>query len=230
MAERNKTAMYLAVAAGVLLLVAGITGVAMIQTIKDFVTNMFPGNDILNIVFMILLLLAALGGILVIVGGVLIGKNKVGGGKVLITIGVGAGLVGLIIALVISAKQGALVTGSGGIIGFVGIVLSVIARMMAKKDENPQQPQYAQPPAQPGYGQAPQQAPQPSHPQPPQQQYAQTAPQHPQAQPPHQPQPAPAPAPVPQASPKDACPLCGTPMRYISQYSRWYCDICQKYA
>ena len=37
---------------------------------------------------------------------------------------------------------------------------------------------------------------------------------------------APSPAPSP-ATP--ACPTCGSPLRYIQQYQRWYCDKEQKY-
>jgi hypothetical protein len=137
MAERNKSAMYLAVVAGVILLIAGITGVAFINKIKDFVLQQF-NNEALQWVFLILILLASLGGILVIIGGILIGKDKVTGGKILITIGVGTGLIGLIIALIIFAVERTMDTSISGILGLVGIILSVAARMMAKKKEDPQ--------------------------------------------------------------------------------------------
>jgi predicted Na+-dependent transporter len=204
MSGRNTTAMYLAIVAGIMLLVTGITGVAMIDKLRDIVKNQFGDNATLDLVFLILLVLASLGGIIVILGGVLIGKNKVGLGKFLITIGVGTGALGLAIALILYVKGDNKEFLVGGIVGIVGIVLSVAARMMAKKDESPPQqsqqqypPQQQQYPAQQAY---PQQAPQPT-----------------------------APAQAPQQA-GNACPSCGTPMRYIAQYQKWYCDICMKYA
>lgn len=213
MSERNKTAMYIAISAGVMLLIAGITGVAFIEKIRDFAKSQF-NNEALNLVFVILIFLAALGGILVMLGGILIGKNKVGLGKVLITIGVGTGLIGLIMTLYVLAVQKTMDTSIGGIFGLIGIILSVVARMMAKKDDSPQQAtQYA----------SPQQQYYP--PQPSTQQYPvqNTPPQ--QYQPVHQ---QPASAPVPQP-PVQKCPTCGTPYRYIQQYNRNYCDVCGKY-
>jgi uncharacterized membrane protein HdeD (DUF308 family) len=211
MSDRNKTAMYLAVAAGVLLLVAGITGVAFINKIQEFVLKQFGQNDMLKWVFVVLIFLSSLGGILVIAGGVLVGKNKVGGGKILITIGVGVGLIGVIIALYWVAVSQKIETSMTSIFGLVGVILSVAARMTAKKDDAPQAP--------PGQPQQPS-----GYPQPPQ---AQAQPQ-PQAAP----QPAPQPAPVSASpAPKQArsCPDCGTPMDFISQYGRYYCPICMKY-
>lgn len=142
MSERNTTAMYLAIVAGVMLFIAGITGVALIEKIKSFVVDTLKiQNDALNWVFLILLFLASLGGILVIFGGILIGKNKVGIGKILITIGVGTGLIGLIIALILFAINKTFDTGPGAILALVGIILSVMARLMAKKDGIPQDQQ-----------------------------------------------------------------------------------------
>ena len=55
----------------------------------------------------------------------------------------------------------------------------------------------------------------PSRPSPQKQQWAQQGPQ----------QPTP-----PMPSQQHACPLCGQPLRYISEYQRWWCDNCKRYA
>ena len=38
-----------------------------------------------------------------------------------------------------------------------------------------------------------------------------------------------APPPPPGAAEAPTCPTCGSPLRYIQQYQRWYCDKEQKY-
>ena len=133
--EANRKAGALAIVAGIFLLVEGLTGAAAWQAVKDYVTATFPGNASMELVFGILILLASIGGILVIIGGGLFMKEKVGGGKALILLGVGMGLIGLIITLlvVMEGKETLHLASIG--LGFVGIVLSVAARMKAQKVE-----------------------------------------------------------------------------------------------
>ena len=77
MALKNKHIMGIAILAGILLIIAGINGIATWEAIKDFVTTHIADNSIVQIVFAILIFIASLGGIAVIIGGLLIGKNKV---------------------------------------------------------------------------------------------------------------------------------------------------------
>ena len=37
------------------------------------------------------------------------------------------------------------------------------------------------------------------------------------------------PPPPPPKEEEDSCPDCGSEMRYIDQYDRWYCDDCREY-
>ena len=134
MASRNKKAMGVAIIAGLLLLLAGINGVATWEKIGNFVKDdLGMDNEAVHIIFAILILIASLGGIAVIIGGLLIGKNKVRSGKLLITIGVGLGIIGLIFTLWMAYSQGNLTMNSLMSIGFVGIILSIIARFMPEK-------------------------------------------------------------------------------------------------
>jgi hypothetical protein len=129
----NKPAMYAAIIGGVCLLLAGITGYAAWSGIRDIVTEYISDDAIVHEAFYYILIIAGLGGLAVILGGLLIGSDKVGIGKFLITLGAGMGLIGFIIALVIWWQDGfgSLAVGGGTIIGLVGIILSIAARQMA---------------------------------------------------------------------------------------------------
>jgi hypothetical protein len=132
MASKQNQAMFIAIIAGILLLISGISGAVTWETIKDFLTSQFPGNQVLEIVFVIIIFIASLGGITVIIGGLLIGKNNVKTGKFLITLGAGMGLIGLLISIIIAFTQNSFTIGSFFSLGTIGLILSIIARMLAK--------------------------------------------------------------------------------------------------
>jgi hypothetical protein len=134
MTNKNTQAMIIAIIAGLLLLISGLSGLAAWETIKDFVLEHVGDHEIFQIVFVILLFIASLGGIAVIIGGLLIGKNKVGTGKFIIALGAGIGLIGLIISLVIGYMENSLTLEGFLSIGAIGIILSIIARMIAKNE------------------------------------------------------------------------------------------------
>ena len=134
MTSKNRQAMSIAFVAGILLLIAGISGLATWETIKDFVTTYVSDNSIVQIVFAILIFIASLGGISVIIGGLLIGNNKLRTGKLFITLGAGLGLIGLIFSLAIAFTENNLTLGSFLSIGTIGLILSIIARFVAKKE------------------------------------------------------------------------------------------------
>ena len=134
MPSPNKQAMIIAIIAGIFLLVAGVSGLATWEALKDFVINTLNiDNEIVQIVFAVLIFIASLGGISVIIGGLLIGKNSVGMGKFFITLGTGLGLIGLIFSIIVAYTQGNLTIGSFFSIGAIGLILSIVARMRAKK-------------------------------------------------------------------------------------------------
>ena len=112
MSSKNGKAMIIAVFAGVLLLIAGISGLATWETIKSFVTANIIDNYIVQIIFAILIFIASLGGISVIIGGFLLGKDKIGTGKLFITLGAGLGLIGLLISIIVAFMENNFVIGS----------------------------------------------------------------------------------------------------------------------
>jgi len=134
MTSQNSTAMVIAIVAGILLLIAGVSGAATWETIRDFVDTHLMDNIIVQIVFIVLIFIASLGGLAVIIGGLLIGKNKVGAGKLLISLGAGLGLLGLIFTIVVAYAENNLIISSFFSIGTIGLILSIIARIVAKKE------------------------------------------------------------------------------------------------
>lgn len=133
MGNNNKLAMNLAIIAGILLFLSGISGYATWNTIRHFVLQNIADNTLVQIVFAILVFIASLGGIAVILGGIFIGKNNITTGKLFIMLGAGVGIIGLLVSLIITFMEGSLTLGSFFSIGIIGIILSIIARKKAKK-------------------------------------------------------------------------------------------------
>lgn len=127
-------AMIIAIVAGFLLIIAGVNGVATWGTIKNFVTSYIMDNGIVEVVFVVLIFIASLGGIGVIAGGLLIGKDKIRTGKFLICIGAGFGIIGLIVTAIVACFEKNLEISSFLSIGTIGLILSVVARMTVKKE------------------------------------------------------------------------------------------------
>lgn len=128
----------MAIVGGILILLGGGTGmVGLLTDVKNIVNNLMGDtNETLEIIFWILIFIAALGGIAVAIGGYLIYKNRVIIGKILITLGASIGIIGLIIELIIAFSQSAeqqyfnwLTTSFLGI----GIILSIVASFVAKR-------------------------------------------------------------------------------------------------
>ena len=134
MSSKNSKAVIVAVFAGILLLISGISGLATWETIKNFVTANVIDNYIVQIIFVVLIFIASLGGISVIIGGLLIGKDKIGTGKLFISLGAGLGLIGLIVSIIIAFMENNFTIGSFFSVGAIGLILSIVARLMVKKD------------------------------------------------------------------------------------------------
>jgi hypothetical protein len=128
----------LGIIGGIFILIGGGTGmVGFLNELREIIKNiMGDTNQTLETICWILIFIAALGGIAVIIGGLLIYKNHVIIGRILIALGAGIGIGGLIIGLIISLYRGAeseffawLTTSFLGI----GIIVSLIARFAAKR-------------------------------------------------------------------------------------------------
>lgn len=133
MTSRIRKAMGLAFVSGFLLLISGISGLATWETIRDFVTKNIIDDYVIQIVFSMLIFIASLGGIAVIAGGILIGKDNIGSGKFAIALGAGLGLIGLIVSIIVAYTEHNLTISGFFSIGFIGLILSIIARVVATK-------------------------------------------------------------------------------------------------
>jgi len=133
MGEKKKQAMIIAFFAGILLLISGVSGFATWDAIRNFVTINIIDNYIVQMIFAVLIFIASLGGLSVIIGGLLIGKDKIRTGKSFIILGAGLGLIGLIVSIIVAVIENNFTIGSFFSIGAIGLILSIIARLIVKK-------------------------------------------------------------------------------------------------
>ncbi len=140
---KNKQSFLLALLGGVILLSQGITGsigffayLSLVEGIPELV-NLVP---LINMLIWVLTAIAMTGGLGAIVGGYLLTTNRTGTGKFVIGIAVGMSLIGLILNLIqlvwlygfTSALD--LFAVSAQSLGFVGVILTILARRTAKTD------------------------------------------------------------------------------------------------
>lgn len=139
--QRNKIASVCAFISGVLFILSGYQAngavyEALQQGITIFATEEFQGPA--KISAGVVAMVAHLGGIAVIAGGLLFTKNRVTSGKILVMIGAGQGIVGIVLGLTLGTiSEGAgfanryalwLISSATG----VGIVCSIVAQHIAK--------------------------------------------------------------------------------------------------
>lgn len=92
--NRKSLSISLAVLSSLFLLVSGTTGAASWLKTKDFVLN-FLNFQILELPLIILTIIASFGGLSVLIGGVLIYRERFFWGRLFITLGSGAGIISL---------------------------------------------------------------------------------------------------------------------------------------
>lgn len=137
MTPRNKSAGILCIAGGVFLVTAGTVGIKpLLGQILKYIQPAVDVSPIFGMIFRVLIFIAALGGISVIVGGLLI-FDVPWIGKLLVMLGAGLGLFGFLIPMSLAWYQGipiadlfkGYVSSTGGYLS--GIVLTIIGRLLA---------------------------------------------------------------------------------------------------
>jgi hypothetical protein len=95
--------------------------------------------SVLGVLLAALTVIASLGGVAVIVGGIMVLGDRVTSGKLFIGLGAGVGILGIILGLATGLAQGwglvasaLAVFATGQTIGWIGIFLSIFARFAAK--------------------------------------------------------------------------------------------------
>ncbi|MFX1346136.1 MAG: hypothetical protein ACFFAI_13575 [Promethearchaeota archaeon] len=123
---------------------SAVGSVAFFETLFDLIEE-DVGEDVAKIVSLVIQILAYIamaGGISVIVGALIVAMNHYRLGKFIIGLGAGMGLISLIIFLVSGIFEGSVLDDLEGIVlgivngsyGFLGILLTIIARIKMKKD------------------------------------------------------------------------------------------------
>ncbi len=141
---QNKTAFVICVIAGLLLISVAATGsigfleyISLIAAIPELAFL----EPVVNVILYVLVAIAGLGGLGVIIGGYLLTTDRVGTGKFVIGIAAGMGLIGLIIQLASmaylygAAQLISFVSAVSQSAGWLGVVLSIVGRRMAKRPE-----------------------------------------------------------------------------------------------
>jgi hypothetical protein len=139
---KNGLSVALALIGGFLLFqVSWVGSIGFIADIALYAQTYFPAAaEIITLVLTILLYIAALGGIAVIIGGILIAMDRIGIGKFVIGLGAGVGLFGLIIMLVEAYLAGGvaaltdILTMISQSIAWIGVIMSIVARSRVKSD------------------------------------------------------------------------------------------------
>jgi len=141
-AGKIRFAFLLALVAGILMIVSGMAGsIGILGLAFAELQSHFPQyTNVIELVLMILTTIASLGGVAVIVGGFLVLGGRLTTGKLFIGLGAGIGLISVVIGLASGLAQGwglyasfVAVFAVGQTLGWVGLFLSILARMFAKK-------------------------------------------------------------------------------------------------
>ncbi|HID74198.1 MAG TPA: hypothetical protein EYP43_04010 [Thermoplasmata archaeon] len=129
---RIRLAALLALVSGVLLLISGISGAGTWRSLRVGLENYVALPPNVELALQIIIVLGALGGLTVLAAAYLLWKGLKRTGRLLVTIGVGIGLIGLTLAILLALVNGSLESFLSPSTGLVGIVLSIVARMLAK--------------------------------------------------------------------------------------------------
>ncbi|RDE15711.1 MAG: hypothetical protein C4K48_03320 [Candidatus Thorarchaeota archaeon] len=140
---RNAKAFVLCLIGGLLMIYAGAVGSAGIwENLILLAQSLAPGfADIMAYILLILTNIATLGGVAAIIGAILLTTNRVGTGKFIIGIAAGMGIIGFL-TLIFNMYMASGLTFVLELYNLLsnsmeslGVVLTIIGRMLAKKPE-----------------------------------------------------------------------------------------------
>jgi hypothetical protein len=133
---RNVLSFVLSVPAGILLLLKGITGPTEAYSwLLDYLSSGVITDELIlavvTTVLLVLIFISSLGGIAVIAGGILVWKEHVSTGRLLISLGAGVGFIWVLFLLFTLASTGDLFS-QYSVVGLTGLVLAFLADLVAK--------------------------------------------------------------------------------------------------
>ena len=128
----NEKAAVVAAIAGVLLLLSGVTGVTQWQRTFALLGEVLGTSLLLTFVRFVFVALGSAGGVFVLLGAYGFRQNKVRMGRALIWLGTGFTLVSVFLYVVLQVRHGDAPFAGAGLLGAVGIGMSIAARLKAK--------------------------------------------------------------------------------------------------
>ncbi len=139
---KYQKAVFLAFLSGILfLLTSWYASTDLWETVTDWASDEYPDyEDYIKIFLLVILFLASLGGITVILGGILINKERLTLGKFLIAIGAGVGLISVIILFVTLGMSEGFVDGTEIFfenflpLQWLAIIFAIFARRYTKEE------------------------------------------------------------------------------------------------
>jgi len=137
--KRNLVAATLSCLAGLVLIISGTSGpIGIYLIILDKLPLFINDTLILSVtafVALFLIVLSSLGGFTVILGGYMVFRSHITTGKLLIGLGAGVGIPWLLFMLftVMATQELSSVITQHSVTGWIGIIASFVARLIAKK-------------------------------------------------------------------------------------------------
>lgn len=128
----NEKAAIIAAAAGILMLLSGVTGASQWRRTFEYLLSILGDSVVLRLVGLVFVALGSIGGIFVILGAYGFRNDKVRTGRMMIWLGSGFTIVSLVLYVILQVRHGDLPFAGAGVLGAAGIVLSVVARFRAK--------------------------------------------------------------------------------------------------
>ncbi|HKL23692.1 MAG TPA: hypothetical protein VJ895_02980 [Candidatus Nanoarchaeia archaeon] len=130
--KRNNLAFFLAVMSSFFLIISGTNGFKTWSQIKNILIDV-TGFSFLNYAFIPVLIVASLGAFSVLLGAILIKKKKRLYAKIFITLGSGAGLIGLIFNILVAIAISDFSLNYLFSFSSIGILLAIISQKLIKK-------------------------------------------------------------------------------------------------
>jgi hypothetical protein len=129
---KNIIAFWCAFFSSIFLFISGTTGVEGLRRVEEIVLR-FVEFSFVKIIFILLIIVASFGGIAVLIGGILILQRKIFWGRLLISIGAGAGVIGFLFNLFISIVTSTFSLNSYLSYSSIGVVFAFLAQIISGK-------------------------------------------------------------------------------------------------
>lgn len=130
----NEKAAVFAAIAGALMLVSGFTGASQWHRTFDVLQDIFGQSTALRYLGVVFIALGSIGGLFVLLAAYMFQNDRVRTARIVIWFGTGFTILSLIVFALYQATRGGDFPFAGAsLLGFVGVLISVVARFQSKK-------------------------------------------------------------------------------------------------